>query len=425
MARDHTSRGLRDEASVGPDPRRARELKRLSDLKFRVASGEPDIVGWTVFASTGREVGRVTDLLVDVEAREVVMLDIDLRRGDQHTLAPLRAAWIDHAARRVVLDARELEQNSDELLPGLPRSGALSDAQVDRFNDHYVHAYGDRGVERDASWRVRHGDEELRFGVEPRADLHAAPRRDDRQLGMGAAGGALAAGAAGAAAAGTGPHFDESRRIDSIMDGHTRDAHRDVDRGEPRRLLDHDAHRGTSHGMGAAGMAGGPADDLRAVDRDMMGGEDRRLDRVDDASTLHPQGAIDPRELDGRVRIDEGATVDDRAPVGGVRYEGTSATPHDYGRPDERYGPEYGSGRIGFDRVVSRHPRSVDDPADLPTTAGAGDAMSAPRRLDDAGDRTLDRTMDHTMDRTADRTPDERHEVRFRRYDDARRPDQR
>jgi sporulation protein YlmC with PRC-barrel domain len=412
---------MRDEASVGPDPRRARELKRLSDLKFRVASGEPDIVGWTVFASTGRELGRVTDLLVDVEAREVVMLDIDLRRGDQHTLAPLRAAWIDHAAKRVVLDARELEQNSDELLPGLPRSGALSDAQVDRFNEHYVRAYGDRGVEQDSNWRVRRGDEELRFGVEPRADLQAEPRRDDRHPSAGAAGAAGAAGGALAAGTAGGPHFDESRRIDSIMEGH--DTHRDADRSEPRRLLDQDAHRASQH-TGMAGMAGmgggmgaaGSGDDLRAVDRDMTGG-DRRVDRVDDASALHPTGAIDPRELDGRVRIDEGATVDERAPVGGVRYEGGSAAPHDYGRPDERYGPEYGSGRIGFNRVVSRHPRSGDDPADLPMAGGAGDSMSAPRQLDDAGDRTLDRTLD--------RTSDERHEVRFRRYEDTRRPDQR
>ncbi|MDF1505765.1 PRC-barrel domain-containing protein, partial [Roseisolibacter sp. H3M3-2] len=184
MARDHhTSRGMRDEASVGPDPRRARQLKRLSDLKFRVADGEPDIVGWTVFASTGRELGRVTDLLVDVEAREVVMLDIDLRRDDRHSLAPLRAAWIDHAAKRVVLDARELEAHTpDELLPGLPRSGAISDDDVTRFNDGYVRAYGDRGVDRDAEWHVRRGDEELHFGVAPRADLGTAPRRDNRAL---------------------------------------------------------------------------------------------------------------------------------------------------------------------------------------------------------------------------------------------------
>lgn len=381
MARDHASRGLRDEASVGPDPRQARDLKRLSDLKYRVADGEPDIVGWTVFASTGREVGRVTDLLVDVESREVVMLDVDLRRGDQHTLAPVRAAWIDHAAKRVVLDARELEaQQSDELLPGLPRTGKLSDDDVNRFNDGYMRAYGDRGVDRDADWRVRRGEEELRFGGAPRADLTtpvqpiqpSAPVRreahdsrvervgdgvDVRRPGVGDT--VAGSAALNSATAGRDPYFDESRRIDAIM-------HDDAD---------------------------------------------RRTSRVDDASALPSEGAIDPRELDGRVRIDEGGTVDERAPVGGVRYEGGTHVPHDYGRPDERYGPEYGSGRIGVDRVVTRHPRVGDDPADLPV--GSRDATTdatAPRmRASDLGDNT----------------PDDPRVVRYRRYDDPPRPGQR
>jgi len=304
----------------------------------------------------------------------------------------------------VVLDARELEQ-SDELLPGLPRSGAISDEQVRRFNDDYVRAYGDRGVERDAGWRVRRGDEELRFGVEPRADLDAAPRRADRPLPPGT----LPAGTAAGAAV-PGPAFEESRRIDAIMEGRPVDS-RTVDRerlDEPRRLMDRDVVPGTVPSA-VPPMAVPPMTDRERLEAERLEADrrlaadrldaDRRVARTDDASTLHPEGAIDPRELDGRVRIDEGATVDDRTPVGGVRYEG-GATPRDYGRPDEVYGPEYGSGRIGFDRVVSRHPLSSDDPVD------------APRRLDDVGDRTLDRLPDPALD--------DRREVRYRRYDDPR-----
>ncbi|HZF66711.1 MAG TPA: PRC-barrel domain-containing protein, partial [Gemmatirosa sp.] len=166
MARPDNTRGLRDEANVGPDPRAARELKRLSDLRYDVSDGDPDVRGWAVWASTGRELGVVDDLLVDVEAGEVVMVDVDLKRDDRHAYAPLRAAWIDHATRRVVLDARAVESAmGDDLLPGLPRSGALTDADVDQFNDGYARAWGDRGAERDHDWRVRHGDDELRFGA--------------------------------------------------------------------------------------------------------------------------------------------------------------------------------------------------------------------------------------------------------------------
>src|SRR5436305_1831911 len=207
MARADESRGLRDEANVGPDPRRARELRPLKDLRWKVGDGEPDVRGWAVYASTGREVGVVDDLLIDTEAGVVVMLDVDLKRDDRHTLAPLRAAWIDRSTKRVVIDAREL--GAADMLPALPRTGALSDADVSRFNEEYVRAYGERGFERDHAYRLRRGDEELRFGSRS-GDLHsdvtetnAASRSGPRRLleestSLGATG----AAAMGAAAVG-------------------------------------------------------------------------------------------------------------------------------------------------------------------------------------------------------------------------------
>ncbi|GJG87122.1 hypothetical protein tb265_23030 [Gemmatimonadetes bacterium T265] len=317
MAKDSTVRGLRDEATVGPDPSRARELRRLSELRYEVADGEPDVRGWTVYASTGREVGTVADLLVDTEAGEVVMLDVDLRRGDQHTFAPIRAAWIDHVTRRVVLDARAFveaagtvgtppaapaaapsapidgmpSRDDGSAFPTLPRSGPLSDADIQRFNDEYVRAYGDRAADRDATWRVARGaDEALRFA--------------------------------------------------------------------PRRLLGPPtaARPATSSGLAGRDLS---APEFSAADPGA--GEDRRTSRIDDASALDDAAGIDPRELDARVRIDEGATVDDEAPVAGVRYEGDEHTPHDYGTPEEAYGVGYGSGRIGFNKVVSREPYASSD----------------------------------------------------------------
>ena len=395
MARgpDHTPRGLRDEANVGPAPTAARELRRLSELKYKVADGEPDIRGWKVFASTGRELGVVDDLLVDEEAGEVVMLDVDLKRDDRHTLAPLRAAWIDHATRRVVLDAREL--GADAGLPELPRAGAISDAEVQRFDEGYARTWGERGTERDQSWRVRRGDEELRFGLAPRADRPPALRGD-------------------AAVERPGEPWDGPATV-----GRTPALDRDVGRDrEPRRLMD--AADATSLPDPRSPTAAGPyLDESRRIDRMLDGTStpqhaaahpptgtgspvpgDRRLDRVDDAGALGADGAITPRELDARVRLAEGATIDEHTPVSGVRYEGDAHAPHDYGRPDERYGPEYGTGRIGFDRVVTRH-RYED-------AAGAHDAVGAP-------DADL-------VERRSD-APGVPRDVRYRRYDDAPRDD--
>ena len=381
MARDPVTRGLRDEADVGPDPRAARELRRLSELRYRVADGEPDIRGWTVYASTGRELGTVRDLLVDTDAGEVVMLDVDLRRGDRHTLAPIRAAWIDHATRRVVLDAREAERalaggdaaapvaaaatgdagpaDDADAVPALPRTGTLSDDEVRRFNDDYARAYGARGVDEAQSYRLRRGDEELRFGSGPRRllDPAGADRTAATQPPLPRPAGQPAADA----------RLAESDRINAELaappaaaarrdaaHGATHGAARDAEYGAAR-----DADRGGGRGEDLAAMAA-------AADARFAAPPERRVDRVDradDALAMDDAQGIDPRELDGRVRIDEGGTVDDRTPVAGVRYDEADPVPHHYGQPADAYGPEYGSGRIGFDRVVSRGPYVADSDA--------------------------------------------------------------
>jgi sporulation protein YlmC with PRC-barrel domain len=176
-------RGLRDEANVGPAPRDARQLTPMRELKhFDVARGDPDIRGWRVFTSTGRELGRVEDLLVDAEAGEVVMLDVDLRRDDRHTLAPIRAAWIDREHERVIIDSRELE--TDEGVPSLARRGALSDADVRQFGDRYDRAYGARAHEGERDYSVRHDVDDLRFGRRRAADTEVVRERavdDERE----------------------------------------------------------------------------------------------------------------------------------------------------------------------------------------------------------------------------------------------------
>lgn len=98
-----------DQAGTGPDPRLSRHLMPLREAKrYRLAKGEADIRGWSVYTSSGQEVGRVGDLLVDPSMGEVVMFDVN--RGDtgDQTIAPLRAAWIDRETKRVIIDAAYL-----------------------------------------------------------------------------------------------------------------------------------------------------------------------------------------------------------------------------------------------------------------------------------------------------------------------------
>ncbi len=134
-------RGMRDEAGVGPNPGDARRLVPMRDLhNYKVVDGEPDIRGWSVFTSTGRELGDIEDLLVDTDLGEVVMIDIDLKRDDRHTVAPIKAAWIDREIRRVVLNTSMFD------VDGEIHSGVVADRPADATADRASNA-PDRDVD--------------------------------------------------------------------------------------------------------------------------------------------------------------------------------------------------------------------------------------------------------------------------------------
>ncbi len=167
-----TSRGMRDEAGVGPSPESARRLVRLKELDdYKVAEGEPDIRGWSVYTATGRELGDIEDLLVDTELGEVVMVDVDLKRDDRHTLAPIKAAWIDRDNRRVVLNTAMFDVDDD--IPALRRRNEPVESEsVRHFNERYERAYGADGWDRDRDITIRHANDDFRIA------RSAPPTRD-------------------------------------------------------------------------------------------------------------------------------------------------------------------------------------------------------------------------------------------------------
>ena len=161
MADRKVNRGMRDEAGVGPNPRDARRLNAMRELSdYKIVDGEPDIRGWTVYTATGRELGEVEDLLVDTDMGEVVMLDIDLKRDDRHTLAPIKAAWIDRDTRRVVLNTTMFDADDD--VPALRRlNEPVESDSVARFNERYERAYGEDGWDRDRDITIRRADDDF------------------------------------------------------------------------------------------------------------------------------------------------------------------------------------------------------------------------------------------------------------------------
>lgn len=105
----------RDAAGVGPYAREREQLVAMSTLQsWTVSAGEPDIRGWEVRTVAGRQLGAVSDLLIDQKQGEVVLLDVDLPGTDQHTFVPIRVVEIDRAKRLVVMDSADLPESALE-----------------------------------------------------------------------------------------------------------------------------------------------------------------------------------------------------------------------------------------------------------------------------------------------------------------------
>lgn len=186
MADIHRDR-QRDAAGIGPYARDAERLVRLKDLgSWDVAEGEPDIRGWEVRTIGGRELGKVTELLIDPDAGEVVMIDVDLTGSDRQAQVPLRIVEIDRARRVVRMDSADLTPAEQEAVAGATDERAPKRERTwsDTGRVKYASASNEeRVVERrpiveEVVVRRRRAD-----GVESAGDADAPPRAaDDRDL---------------------------------------------------------------------------------------------------------------------------------------------------------------------------------------------------------------------------------------------------
>ncbi len=97
----------RDAAGVGPYAREREGLVPLSKSNWDISKGNVDVRGWDVRTIGGRQLGTVRDLLIDKEASEVVMLDVDVPGEDRNVFIPIRAVQIDRTTRVVLMDSAD------------------------------------------------------------------------------------------------------------------------------------------------------------------------------------------------------------------------------------------------------------------------------------------------------------------------------
>ena len=172
----------------------------LGDLKdFEVAEGYPDIRGWRVDAAGGAEVGKVHELLVDVDTMRTRYLDVrltpELSASPAHrdVLVPIGAAHIDEKADVVVVPlsvervgllppydhvltrAHEFEVRR-HFSAGAAAAGAVAgrdfydDANYDDrrfFGERHPPVRSPEELEAEARRDVKLGDTEVRVPVEP------------------------------------------------------------------------------------------------------------------------------------------------------------------------------------------------------------------------------------------------------------------
>jgi photosynthetic reaction center H subunit len=118
----------------------------LDDLDdYEVAEGDPDIEGWEVIASDGKEIGKIKNLLADASAMKVRYIDVDLDRDlvrdrdDSHVLIPVGQVRVIEEDKRVMA-----ESMSSSDVVGLP---AYTGGPVTREYESTLRQRFERGYE--------------------------------------------------------------------------------------------------------------------------------------------------------------------------------------------------------------------------------------------------------------------------------------
>lgn len=136
-----------------------RNLQRFSDMEdVEVAENDPDVRGWDVVTTDGRDIGEVKDLLVDTGTMKVRGLEIELEGSHFN--------WNDNRRVAIPIESVELDEEHDDVV--INRMGLGEIGQLQEFrrasaagNDVRAAAESTRESGRD---RLTRSEEELRIG---------------------------------------------------------------------------------------------------------------------------------------------------------------------------------------------------------------------------------------------------------------------
>jgi sporulation protein YlmC with PRC-barrel domain len=118
------------------------QIAPLSELKdFQVSEGYRDIRGWRVDSADGKDVGKVHDLLVDLDGMRTRYLDVRLHssiaatHGDRDVLIPIGSARIAEEGEAILVP---LNADRITLLPPYDHAGMLTRAHESEVRRHFT-----------------------------------------------------------------------------------------------------------------------------------------------------------------------------------------------------------------------------------------------------------------------------------------------
>lgn len=97
------------------------QLVRLSQIDYETEPGQPDLLGWTVADSDNNLIGKLDDMLVDVDTGEILFGSVCY--NDRCIAVPLELMFMDEASKRLVLpvsmeeltDAPEFAEDTEDM----------------------------------------------------------------------------------------------------------------------------------------------------------------------------------------------------------------------------------------------------------------------------------------------------------------------
>lgn len=131
-AYDHSALHAGESPIIGTvAPAEGEGLRSLSELdEFQLSEDAPGLIGWTAVDADGENVGTIRDLLVEMTARRVRYVIIDLQSLERPAILPIGYVHADGDEDRVQIPALTVEDVA--LLP--PYEPPLSRAEENRLN---------------------------------------------------------------------------------------------------------------------------------------------------------------------------------------------------------------------------------------------------------------------------------------------------